>query len=416
VTQWSPIWKIIVNGTEVTDSVLANLTINSGRTNVYEQAQAGYCNLQIINFNQEAVNYNVGDSVTVELKDSTSTFVAIFGGSIVDLSVTVSDVGNISYTQTIGIIALGALSRLPKALTDGVLPKEFDGDQMYDILSQALFITWQQVPSALQWNTYDPTETWATAGNNGLGEIDRPGAYELAARTSSRTDIYSLAVAIATSGFGYLYEQANGQIGYADAQHRSVYLNANGYVDLSANQALANGINIVTRTGDIRNSVTVKYGASSSAEESAEDTDSIAIYGQLAQIVTTTLHDSADATAQANFYLELRAYPQAMFNRITYELTNPEVDDADRDALISIFMGMPVRIADLPLNMSASQYLGFVEGWTIQAGYNQCSITPLMSPLAFSIQSLQWQSVNPAEQWNTISPTLDWEHATTTVA
>lgn len=416
MTQWNPIWKIIVNGAEITDSVLANLTINTGRTNVYEQAQAGYCNLQIINLNQAPVNYSVSDSVTIELQDSTSTFVPIFGGSIVDLSVTVSDAGNINYTQTIGIIALGALSRLPKALTDGVLPKEFDGDQMYEVLRQALFATWQQVPSSLQWNTYNPTEIWADAANNGLGDIDRPGAYELAARTSSRTDIYSLAAAIATSGFGYLYEQANGQIGYADAQHRSVYLAANGYVDLTANQALASGINIVTRTGDIRNSMTVKYGATSSFEESAEDLESIALYGQLSQIITTRLHNSADATAQANFYLALRAYPQAMFNEITYELANPEVDDADRDSLISIFMGMPLRISDLPTNMSAGQYLGFVEGWTIQAAYNQCSITPLMSPLAFSIQALQWQSVSPAELWNTISPTLDWEHATTSVA
>jgi hypothetical protein len=105
-----------------------------------------------------------------------------------------------------------------------------------------------------------------------------------------------------------------------------------------------------------------------------------------------------------------------MFNQITYELTNPEVDDSDRDNLISIFMGMPLRISDLPLNMAAGQYLGFVEGWTIQAAYNQCSITPLMSPLAFSIQALQWQSVSALEKWNTISPTLDWEHATSSVA
>jgi hypothetical protein len=416
VTLWNPVWRVTINGTIVTDSVLANLTINTGRTNIYEQAQAGYCNIQIINLNQQFIDFTVASAVTVELKDSTNTFIPIFGGSIVDLSVTVTDVGNVNYTQTIGIIALGALSRLPKSLTNGVLPKEFDGDQMYDVLRQALFSRWDQVPATLQWNTYNPTITWANAGNNGLGEIDRPGAYELAARSSDRIDIYSLASAIATSGMGYLYEQSNGQIGYADAQHRTTYLNTNGYVDLSANHALASGINIVTRTGDIRNSVTIKYGATSSAERSAIDEESIAIYGQLAQIITTTLHNGSDATIQANFYLDLRAYPQPMFNQITYELTNPELDDADRDSLISIFMGMPVRISNLPLNMSASQYLGFVEGWTIQAAYNQCSITPLMSPLAFSIQSLQWQSVSPAEAWNTISPTLDWEHATTSVA
>jgi len=255
VTLWNPIWRVNIAGVVVTDSVLANLTINTGRTNIYEQTQAGYCNIQIINFNQHPINFTVADTVTIELKDSTNTFIPIFGGTIVDLSVTVTDVGNVNYTQTIGIIALGALSRLTKALTNGVLPKEFDGDQMYEVLSDVLFLNWDQVPPSLQWDTYDPTTTWADAGNNGLGDIDRPGAYELAARSSERTDVYSLASAIATSGMGYLYEQANGQIGYADAQHRVTYLNANGYVDLSANHALANGINIVTRTGDIRNSL-----------------------------------------------------------------------------------------------------------------------------------------------------------------
>jgi len=109
--------------------------------------------------------------------------------------------------------------------------------------------------------------------------------------------------------------------------------------------------------------------------------------------------------------LELRAFPQFNFDSITYQLTNPEIDDADRDALISIFMGMPVSITDLPLNMSAGTYLGFVEGFTFRAAYNEVSISLNLSPLAFSLQAMQWQDVNIGEAWNTISGTLDWEHA-----
>jgi hypothetical protein len=130
----------------------------------------------------------------------------------------------------------------------------------------------------------------------------------------------------------------------------------------------------------------------------------------LAQIITTTLKNSGDATAQAAFYLLLRAYPQFMFNFITFELTNPEIDDADRDSLINIFMGLPLRISDLPLNM-LSQFAGFVEGWTITAAYNQVSITPILSPLAYSLQAMKWEDVNVAEAWNTISGTLDWANA-----
>jgi len=411
MTVFNPVWKVIIGGVEYQTAILANLTITSGRTNIYEQAQAGYTNLELINLDQSNVIIGINDSLTIELQDSTATFVPIFGGSIVDIAILVAELGNVAYAQRIKIIALGALARLPKALTDGVLTQDFDGNQIYTILSDLLLNNWSEVPAALQWSTYDPTETWATAANVGLGEIDQPGDYELAQRASNRTDVYSLVSALATSGLGYIYEDAQGLISYADAGHRSTYLAANGYVNLSANNAQGAGLTIQQRTGDVRNTITLKYGTNSAHEVSAADAASVVLYGQLAQIFTTTVKHLADATAQADFYLALRAYPQYNFNQITYQLTNPEIDDGDRDSLINVFMGMPLAIADLPLNMSAGTYLGFVEGWTFQAAYNQISVSLNLSPLSFSIQAMQWQDVSVAEAWNTISGILDWEHA-----
>ena len=201
-------------------------------------------------------------------------------------------------------------------------------------------------------------------------------------------------------------------IGYADSTHRTAYLAVNGYVDLTANEALANTISIQTRAGDVRNSVTIKYDQNSSSEVSESDAASIATYGTLAQIITTTIKHQSDANDQADFYIALRANPQPIFSAITYELTNPEIIDSDRDALLNIFMGMPVFISDLPLNMNAGSFAGFVEGWTFRAAYNQVSVTPLFSPLAYSIQSMAWNDVPGVEAWNTISPILDWQNAT----
>ena len=413
MTVWNPIWRVTIDGTIYTNFTLANLTITSGRVNIYEQANAGYVNLQLINLDQSEVNININDSVTIELKDSSATFTPIFGGTITDVSISVSSSGVVGVNQTISIIALGALSRLPKALTDGTLTSAHDGTQILHILQDLLLNNWSEVPAALTWATYDPATTWATAENVGLGEIDTPGNYHLAARTADRTTVYSLVSDLATSGLGYIYEDAQGRISYADSTHRSIYLATNGYTDLSAAQALSNGITIQTRAGDVRNSVTLKYGANSNNETTPfEDADSIAIYGRLAQIVTTTLKNHADADAQAAFYLTLRAYPLPMFNQITYELTNPEIDNTDRDSLINIFMGLPLRISDLPLNMSAGTYLGFVEGWTFRAAYNSVSVTALLSPLAFSLQAMKWQEVSVLEKWNTISGTLEWQDAT----
>lgn len=413
MTQWKPVWKVEIDGTEYTSAVLANLSIQSGRTNIYEQAQAGYVNLQLLDVNQTAIPVNINSTIGVSIKNTSNTFVPIFGGNVVDIGLEVRDVGSTMLTQTYSITALGALARLPKALTDGVLSKDFDGNQIETILREVLYNSWAEVAGAVTWGTYTPaTTTWANAENNGVGEIDTPGNYELAARSSERIDVYSLVSALATSGLGYIYEDAQGRIGYADSTHRTTYLSANGYVDLDANQARAAGLRIETRVGDVRNSLTIKYGATSSSEESASDAASISDYGTLAQIITTTLHNSADALAQANFYLSLRAQPEPIFSQITFDLTNPELDNSDRDNLIGIFMGEAISLNNLPLNMASGTFQGFVEGWSFQASYNQLSVTLLLSPLAYSLQAMRWNDVPITERWNSVSPTLDWENAT----
>jgi hypothetical protein len=413
MTQWNPIWKVEIDGVEYTDAVLANLTIRSGRTNIYEQAQAGYVNLQLIDISQSTIPVSINSTISVQIKNTSNTFISIFGGNVVDIGLEVRDVGSTTFTQTYSITALGALARLPKALTNGVLSKEFDGDQIYDILNDVLFNTWAQVAGSVTWGTYTPAgTTWANAENNGLGEIDRPGNYELAARSSDRIDVYSLVSALATSGLGYIYEDAQGRIGYADSTHRTNYLAANGYVDLDANHARAAGLRIETRVGDVRNSLTIKYDATSSSERSASDANSIALYGTLAQIITTTLHNSADATAQANFYLSLRANPEPIFSDVTFDLTNPDLDDSDRDNLLGIFMGQAIALNNLPLNMNSGTFQGFVEGWSFQASYNQLSVTLLLSPLAYSLQAMRWNDVPLTETWASVSPTLDWTNAT----
>lgn len=412
MTQWSPVWRVKVASVDVTDSVLASLNITSGRTNIYEQAQAGYCSITLIVFNQAAIDYEINDTLSVEVQDTSAAYVPIFGGSIVDIAVSVSEVGSTAYTQEVTITALGALARLQKALTNGVLTQDFDGDQIYTILSAVLFAQWQQVPAAETWANYDPTVTWANAENTGLGEIDRPGNYELAQRSSSRTVVYDLVSALATSGLGYIYEDANGLIGYADSTHRTTYLSTNGYTDLTANHALGRGITIKTRAGDVRNDITIKYDQNSSSEVSDTDATSIYTYGNLAQIITTTIKHQADAEDQAAFYLELRANPQPNFDQITYALTNPELDNGDRDSLINVFMGQPIALNNLPTNMSAGTFQGFVEGFTFRASFNELAVTLVMSPLAYSLQAMRWNDVPINETWASVSQTLTWEYAT----
>ncbi|NDF03323.1 MAG: hypothetical protein EB067_07925, partial [Actinobacteria bacterium] len=112
MTNWSPVWRVTIEGVVVTNTVLANLSISSGRTNIYTQAQAGYCTVNLINLDQGAIPAKINDTVTIEVKNTAGTYVAIFGGSVVDVTVAVSQVGSVAITQEVTITALGALARL----------------------------------------------------------------------------------------------------------------------------------------------------------------------------------------------------------------------------------------------------------------------------------------------------------------
>ena len=410
MTAWTPDWVVEVNGLgDVTDLVLSNLTITSGRTDIYSQPVAGYAQFTILNLDQSAIAFDVNDSIVIKIKNSVGTYVPIFGGDISDIAITVVT-GEPAITQNVTITALGALSKLPKTLTEGVLTKDFDGDQIYTILSEVLFSRWNQVPAAETWASYDPTVTWANAENSGLGEIDRPGDYELTARSASTTDIYSLVSGLATSGLGYIYEDSAGRIGYADSTHRSQYLAANGYAYVDGGWAYANGITSAKRLGDVRNKVTITY--KNSQQETAENAESIVTYGQQAQNIQTTLENGADALSQAEFYLDIRAFPQYQFKSITFPMANPNIPDASRDQAFEIFMGLPLDIEDLPYNISGGRYQGFVEGWTWTTRFNALDLTVIVSPVAYSLQAFRWNGVPVTEMWNTLSPTLDWNNAT----
>jgi hypothetical protein len=411
MTAWNPVWRVTINGDEFTSVTLSNLSMSSGRTDIYSQPVAGYCSVELINTSGADFSIDVNNSITIEVKNSSGAFRSIFGGFVTDIEQGIASSGSEAIVQSFRLTALGALSKLPKILTEGVLSKAYDGNQIYTILEPVFRNSWNEVAPLLTWDTYTPTnETWTNAQNVGLGEIDRPGDFELAHRTSSTTDVYSLVSSLATSGLGYIYEDAQGRICYADSTHRSQYLASNGFTQLSANDALARGIATSRKIGDIRNKVTITYH--NNAQETATNNASVIQFGQQAQNIVTSIQNQTDAASQAAFYLGLRANPQSMFKSITFELTNPEISDADRNALIGAFMGLPVQIKDLPANLAGGEFEGFVEGWSFSTGFNKLSITLNLSPVAFSIQYMKWTDVSVAEIWSTINPTLEWIDAT----
>ncbi len=412
MTVWTPDWKLTVAGVDYTDIAISDISHQAGRDDIYAQPNPSYMQIALVALSGQTLSFDLNDSLDLQVKDSSGSYVSLFGGDITDVTVEVGATGSIATVVNYTILAMGSLVKLAKEIYNGSISQDEDGNQIYDLLSSVLLASWNDVPAATTWATYDATETWANAGNQGLGEIDQPGLYTMSSRSADPDTIYNIASFIADSAFGYLYEAPNGDIGYADADHRQTYLLANGYVDLDATHALSQGLSTITRSADVRNDIYINYGNNFNSQATATDAESIGLYGYKAETINSAIHSGVDAQEVADRYIAQRAFPLPAFQSITFPITNPEIDNADRDHLLGVFMGQPLNIQNLPTQISNGVFEGYVEGWSWRTRFNELFLTINLSPVAFSQVAMRWNTVPITEAWNTVDPTLTWEYAT----
>lgn len=411
MTAWTPVYRVRANGNEITDSTLVGFTITSGRTDVNSQAQAGYASIRILNLTNQVYTWGINTSITIEVKDSANNYVPIFGGRISDIGVGVERTGSEATVTVIDIYALGALAKLQNAVWEGSLVKALDGIQIRSILESLLAGQWNDVSAAQKWQNYDPSIIWENAEVVGLGDIDN-GEYEMISRSAEPINAYSYIADIANSAIGYLYEDAAGNISYGDASHRQDYLVNNGYVNLDANHALADGIRTTTRQGDIVNNVVINYKNNFGTSYTFIDQNSIDLYGLYAKNINSLIDNNPDAETVAERIVAFRSTPKPKFDSITFALHNPELDDSDRDSLLNTFMGMPVAIENLPMNINSGSFVGYVEGWTFRSSLSGLSITLTLSPTEFWTVAQDWDQIDPTLEWADVDATLIWQNAT----
>lgn len=410
MSAWLPEWRITVNQTVYTN--VLSVTMATGRDDIDLQCNAGYARMEIINLNNTPFDIDVTDVLTLELKNSAGTYVPVFGGTVSDFGISVRSPEEVGFITIGNILAVGSLAKLTKALFPDVLPKTEDGTQIYDILNDLLLNTWLEVAPALEWQDYNPTTTWAYAENVGLGEIDQPGLYEMISRAADPFSSYNLCAQIAQSALGNIYEDKAGRVCYADGDHRTAYLSANGYTTISANYAIPSSVKSILQIGKIRNSLVFNYGNNYNSQATALDAASIINYGRYQRSFSSNLHNLSDVENVMERELGLRAIPREQLQAITFRLDNSELPDAERDKLINVFFGEPIVINDLPINMFNGSFNGFLEGFAIRATPQFVDITLTLSPTDFSLVAPQWDTVNPPSLiWTGVNATLEWENA-----
>jgi len=407
---WLPEWRVTV-GDDVYTTV-TSVSYASGRLDIDRQPTAGYCRVEIVNTNNAPFTINVTEPITLELKDNTGGYVTVFGGEVSDFNIGVRSPEESGYITTGTILGIGSLARLAKAIFNTALSESLDGAQIATILGAALNLSWAEVTPTVTWDTYPATQEWETAESY-IGTIDSGFYTMIALAASASAKSQSLADQIANSALGQIYEEKDGDVSYADADHRSQYLAANGFTNIDGAYATPTSIQSTTQIARIRNSLIYRYATGYGSTYSISDADSIASYGLFERSFDSNIKNLTDITDIASRELALRKNPRGSLGAITFRLDNPDIPAAMLDSLIGVFFGQPMLITNLPSNLLDGQFDGFVENVALRATPSFTEMTLYISATDFSLSTTQWETVLPASlDWDGVNAILTWTNAT----
>jgi hypothetical protein len=402
--------QVIINDVEYKGITVSGVTLNNGRLTVDEQPRAGFATISLVTPDNSFPNIEIDYKVVVKVDDSSGNPVTLWTGWVSDIESSLGGFGSNGRLNNQRITAIGSLSKLNRRLVgfDGY-PKENDGDRIFEIIKEGAGITWAEysppsdtwadVNSLLQWQNVDIL----------VGNIDRPGDFELISYSNGEVGALGLAQQAAASGLGVLYESNDGKINYADYSSRTDEVAANGFSTIDTDAILASGLSSISRLSDLANEVEVVY-KNNQTEIDTEPT-SIALYGRYAAKINTLLELKADAEQRVEYYLETRAFPRRTLSSINLALHLDQVSNTMRDSMLPMRVSKPISIAGLPTSIYPQTFSGFVEGFTWTINRNELFLTLNISEYALSQLQMNWSQVPPALEWADVSATLEWQEA-----
>ena len=409
MTAYTPYPKVIFAGaTEYADETVSNISINLGRRDIFEQAQAGFINVELWTDANIPLNVNLSDSVAIQIQDTDGNYQQIAGGIISDIDITLNAYGSEGSIAIYRITAVGSLATLNKRMVGALgYSKEFDGDRIYNILYEAFVTSWDEVAPTLTWAQVPSVTTWESyEGSNqalidGLAtSITQPGDFELTAYSDGETDALTLAQDAAQSARGYLYECRCNTLKYDAYSTRSSYIP----LTLTADDLVADGLRQAAQWSEIVNDVTITY--KNDQTKNAADGTSQFIYGQLSGSRSTSLENGTDAQSQADAFLESRAYPRTYPEELTIALHSPTVSDTTRDALILMNVSQAVFTNALPA-VFGTTFDGYIEGIKWNLSRYTATMTLICSAQSETYPHAIWLQIAPTVTWASYTPTTE---------
>ena len=405
MTVYTPTYRVTIAGVVQTSTTLQDGTITYGRNDFFEATQPSYCNIELLNLDGTSPVVELLDTVLIEVTDSTGTYIKLFTGEVSGVYNRFEGAGLGGKPNTLQIQAIGALGLLVKRYAGSVAyPEELDGARIQRILEETLFVAWEDISNTFIWNDFT-IETWANYGVQGIDTIDA-GRYEMLARSAQVQQAYELTDITQQSGLGYLYDTADFEIGYADAERRTDNY-ATNLIELDANLVNAD-IQTRLQTADIVNSVVIQYD-DPVLEVVAQNDTSINNYGLLEEIRSTILAETVDATEQATNFVNYRGTPKTSLEAVSVNLAHSDMTNTVRDDLLTVTMDTLLYLDNIPVGLILEgSFEGFVEGWTWTLGRKNLELTMSVSNSIYSTLDVQWEDYNALIQWQNLDNTTTW--------
>jgi hypothetical protein len=410
VTAYAPNPVVTFGGTiTYSDNTIADISINMGRTDVIEPVQADYARIVLWTPADTPLDVGLSQSVTVTVDKATTGTATVFTGIISDIDINLAQYGEIGSIAEYSITAVGPLAQLNKALAGATgYAKQFDGDRIYSILTEAFLsqwddlsptLTWNALPNGTQWDQFDGVNRVIV--DNLATSIDRPGVYELTAYSDGSANALTLCQDAAQSGRGVFHGSGDGILHYHDYASRV----SSPTITLTSDDLLTDGLRTAAQWSEIVNDVTITY--KNDQEKQARDETSILSYGQLSGTRATQLENGVDAQAQADDFLASRAYPRVYPESFTVALHNPNVPDATRDALLIAENGTAIVTDELPAVFGTS-FKGYLEGYNWRLTRYEAYIDLICSAQSETYSSIIWQQIPPDLTWAAYNPSTRW--------
>jgi hypothetical protein len=399
--------QVTIASVDYTAETINGVTITQGRTTVDEQPRAGYCTVNIVDFDNNVANIEIDEQIVIKVDDSNGNEVTLFTGFVADVQKQVDARGTVGTQTSTRVTGIGSLAKLNRRRVGASgFPKQLDGERIAEILFETAGKRWNTLDPALTWQDVNPLQNWANFDVL-IGKIDE-GDFELFAYNQGIANGLGLAQIMAQSGLGILYEGTDGRINYDEFSARAGKVSVDGFLNLDLDAMLAVGLTSISRLSDLINDVEIIYKNGQS--ETGIEANSNALYGEFDFNLTTQLELQSDAEQRVEYYLETRAFPRVSLSQLNLTL-GTNIDNTLRNDLLGIGISTPIAINGLPLNVYPEGFTGFVEGYTWTIARNELFLSLNVSDYALSQIQMNWLQVPAALRWQDVTATLEWENA-----